>query len=1021
MDDVINLTQPAVDDHIGNNDKIPLTDSAPQHNKFLFDNPSRDDINGFPKDNISNKNKKASSLGGEGVAEKLKRIDFVLTYPVIDSNHDDSSAKKKHHRQDIEKMREKFESAMKTEGLKLQTDVYKNNMFVKVHTPFARLCMQAEKIKLEMPLIGCEIYEDTKDKYCISCINHFKTDDEVDFVSAPFIFDRLHLYEGHEKEDTFFRPSLRSYLTHQILINVDIREKSSISEEDHLTKKGLPYMLMKGVYANAIPLHEESIEDPLVIAIEEQKAELNCVKDVEMDVIPKRIIDPDPRKELNQTWTKFTKWQPFWKVRNYFGEKIALYFAWSGTLITSLWIPTLFGLAIFFYGLYLSIKRSHFASSTHPNTANVNQTSISQLVETFKDVLSVIKESFDNEITPYFALIICLWGTIFLELWKRKNATLAYEWDVDNFEISEPDRPEFVGTKTRPDPVTKEDSHYYPLNRKLIKFFVSASFVLLMILMVIISVVAVIVYRVFLDVDYCNSGKLSGIECLLASTICSSLLNAISILLLGKLYDFLAVKLTDWENHRTKTAYDDALIIKMFSFQFVNSYASCFYIAFFRSQDYWPSGILNAGSQYRDTCGTDNNCMSQLSFQVLVLMLMKPFPKLIKDIVLPFVKKMIRKCRKGGNKIQDLDTIDELNEYIERERLKPELGDFTLGEYTEKVIQYGYLMLFAASFPLAPLIALLTNLFDIRVDAKRLLWWYRRPVSFMAQDIGMWYALLTFVNVCGVVSNAFLIAFTASFGKQYDLAGKLALVLVFEHIVCGIALTMRFVIPDKSDQVQFCERREKWQVARIIEENVPPPRKYYTDEDGKLRRRRKKKKDHHHTEDGSPRKHRKHRKSGDEEGKRKKRGDKSMKTISALARAVPPLSDPFPNIVPASRDPVYEGSDEEYDHGAYNPRRGQCERNYSVRRMYSMMDNHPPLDPGDLPLEDKSKLKSLPKLETPPIAYFPVNNSRSASTLSPESGTVVDEESGEALTYSDGDDTSSLTREGRHSSQTTLL
>ena len=31
-------------------------------------------------------------------------------------------------------------------------------------------------------------------------------------------------------------------------------------------------------------------------------------------------------------------------------------------------------------------------------------------------------------------------------------------------------------------------------------------------------------------------------------------------------------------------------------------------------------------------------------------------------------------------------------EFIEREREKPTLGDFTLGEYTEKVVVYGFLM-----------------------------------------------------------------------------------------------------------------------------------------------------------------------------------------------------------------------------------------------------------------------------------------------------------------------------------------
>ena len=40
-------------------------------------------------------------------------------------------------------------------------------------------------------------------------------------------------------------------------------------------------------------------------------------------------------------------------------------------------------------------------------------------------------------------------GTLFMEAWKRKQATLAYQWDVDQFEENEPDRPQFYGTKQR--------------------------------------------------------------------------------------------------------------------------------------------------------------------------------------------------------------------------------------------------------------------------------------------------------------------------------------------------------------------------------------------------------------------------------------------------------------------------------------------------------------------------------------------------------------------------------------------
>ena len=79
---------------------------------------------------------------------------------------------------------------------------------------------------------------------------------------------------------------------------------------------------------------------------------------------------PDARKDMNDTWTRFFKYQPMWKIRNYFGEKIAFYFAWSGMLISSLWLPTLFGLGVFAYGMYLSVT----AYNNRMNQAAANMT-----------------------------------------------------------------------------------------------------------------------------------------------------------------------------------------------------------------------------------------------------------------------------------------------------------------------------------------------------------------------------------------------------------------------------------------------------------------------------------------------------------------------------------------------------------------------------------------------------------------------------------------------------------------------
>lgn len=45
-------------------------------------------------------------------------------------------------------------------------------------------------------------------------------------------------------------------------------------------------------------------------------------------------------------------------------------------------------------------------------------------------------------------------------------------------------------------------------------------------------------------------------------------------------------------------------------------------------------GIFGKPDEYNDKCEGDS-CMSQLSFQVCVLMLAKPLPKFFKDIILP--------------------------------------------------------------------------------------------------------------------------------------------------------------------------------------------------------------------------------------------------------------------------------------------------------------------------------------------------------------------------------------------------
>ncbi|CAN0389111.1 unnamed protein product, partial [Laminaria digitata] len=60
----------------------------------------------------------------------------------------------------------------------------------------------------------------------------------------------------------------------------------------------------------------------------------------------------------------------------------------------------------------------------------------------------------------------------------------------------------------------------------------------------------------------------------------ASFMLSLEIQIMNFFYRKVAVWTTERENHRTDTVFEDTLIAKLAVFQFVNSYASLFYIAF---------------------------------------------------------------------------------------------------------------------------------------------------------------------------------------------------------------------------------------------------------------------------------------------------------------------------------------------------------------------------------------------------------------------------------------------------------
>jgi anoctamin-1 len=54
---------------------------------------------------------------------------------------------------------------------------------------------------------------------------------------------------------------------------------------------------------------------------------------------------------------------------------------------------------------------------------------------------------------------------------------------------------------------------------------------------------------------------------------------------------------------------------------------------------------------------------------------------------------------------------------------------------------------------LAPVFALLNNVLEMRLDAKKFIRFYRRPVPRRVKSIGVWYRILDIIGRLSVVTN----------------------------------------------------------------------------------------------------------------------------------------------------------------------------------------------------------------------------------------------------------------------------
>uniref|UniRef100_A0A9J8BBW4 Anoctamin n=1 Tax=Cyprinus carpio carpio TaxID=630221 RepID=A0A9J8BBW4_CYPCA len=701
--------------------------------------------------------------------------------------------------------------------------------YVLLSAPWNVLCYYAEEISVRVPLQAVTTpisiwSEKILEKLHIPNIMAQDVPNlPPDYYTCQFRSNKLERFLGHENKDTFFKTTQR----HQILYEILARTPYGSLKRGEV---GIGRLVSEHVLTAAFPLHE----------------------------MPKTPVDPQSlnmRQILHHYWARWACWrkyQPLDHIREYFGEKIALYFAWLGFYTGWLLPAAVVGFIIFLFGIWLmvtDVAAEELCTSGDtfvmcPLCNICRYWNLSSICYTYKAGLL-----FDNGGTVFFSIFMSLWAVTFLEYWKRTSSILSHRWDCSEFEeIEERPRPEFtaLAPMTVRNPVTGAEEPYFPETQRLSRTLTGNMVIILMIAIVLIFLIAIILYRTILSIIIYRSQN--GFFIFSAGRIASltgSMLNLLVILLLSRLYTYLAQILTRWEMHRTQTKYEDAFILKVFIFQFVNFYSSPVYIAFFKGRFVGYPGKYNTLLGIRnEDCGA-SGCLIELAQELLVIMVGKQVISNIQEFVLP----------EPG-----------LSPWEANYQLLVCEGLFD--EYLEMVLQFGFITIFVAACPLAPLFALINNWVEVRLDAQKFVCEYRRPVVERAQDIGIWLTILKFISYLAVITNAFLIAFTSDFlprlfyryttgsmrgyvnftlsvapanytqshmtcryrGLKDDkgqptqdyyhlLAIRLSFVIIFEHVVLLIGRIIDWMVPDIPEEVEIKVKREHYMAKEALAEN----------------------------------------------------------------------------------------------------------------------------------------------------------------------------------------------------------
>ncbi|TYZ66889.1 hypothetical protein PybrP1_000847 [[Pythium] brassicae (nom. inval.)] len=434
--------------------------------------------------------------------------------------------------------------------------------------------------------------------------------------------------------------------------------------------------------------------------------------------------------------------QPLVHVRNYFGEEIALYFAY--TSFYTQWLQRLC-VAVAVLALLQSWRLGTETAAGSESAGRVQ---------------------------ALFAVAFCLANCAFVQLFVRKWAvrerSLASDWGVSDLKDSRQPRPQFRGELERSPVNWRLEPHYSPAMRAAKR---CASCVLLLLL----STAILLAYHSLLAAFRGSRAGLQGANALLA----------VVTKLAGMPLVYVSTRLNDWENYKTQADYDANLTLKFALLQTVNSFGVLWFLTFLRpflSSDACSEAALQLSC--REQAAALLLTMLALDLVLALAELRAPLYDLLCAGAHERVRKFLRarrtRLRKADAQRRTLLGVgsatntgattgitaghnhDNTDGNCDDERpLEAELAlapyEGVMLDYAQVIVNFGFVTWFAALSPAAASVAAWgVAVLQLRADTFKLSSATQRPFPAAKSSLGGWLLYLRFLSLTSLLHNAAL-------------------------------------------------------------------------------------------------------------------------------------------------------------------------------------------------------------------------------------------------------------------------